>query len=69
MCIADVCIFTHTGCMVHVRDSVHNKAPIVILDDLEKVNITQLFGDLLDPIEYRGKTYSFRIKGNHRLTS
>ncbi|XP_041348597.1 cortactin-binding protein 2-like isoform X2 [Gigantopelta aegis] len=51
------------GCMVHVRDSVHNKSPIVILDDLEKVNITQLFGDLLDPIEYRGKTYSFRIKG------
>ncbi|XP_046372893.2 cortactin-binding protein 2-like isoform X1 [Haliotis rufescens] len=51
-----------SGCIVPIEHSTEGKSPILLLENMEKVNIAQLFGKLLDPIEYRGKTYAFRLK-------
>ena len=38
-------------------------APILLLDNIETVDIAQLFGELLDPMEYRGIGHAFCLRG------
>ncbi|XP_067684963.1 cortactin-binding protein 2-like isoform X2 [Haliotis asinina] len=51
-----------SGCILPVQQSTDKHSPILLLENMEKVNIAQLFGKLLDPIEYRGKAYAFTLK-------
>ncbi|XP_005097412.1 cortactin-binding protein 2 [Aplysia californica] len=54
-------------CAVPVNQDSQLLAPIVLLDNLETVDIAQLFGELLDPMEYRGIGHAFCLRGGeHR---
>ncbi|KAL8602853.1 hypothetical protein ACOMHN_056347 [Nucella lapillus] len=46
------------GCLVPVGQ-VSAVTPILILDNLEKVNMADLFGPLLDPLAQRGRQHAF----------
>jgi hypothetical protein len=39
------------------------RAPILILDNLDNVNIAELFGSLLNAVEHRGQFHSFTLNG------
>ena len=39
------------------------RAPILILDNMETVNIAQVFGKLLSAIEHRGQYHAFALDG------
>lgn len=49
--------------MVPVGQENEDCTPILLLDNLEAVDIAHLFGELLDPMEYRGKRHAFSLRG------
>ncbi|OWF43588.1 cortactin-binding protein 2-like isoform X2 [Mizuhopecten yessoensis] len=53
-----------TGCMVREGMEADDRAPILILDDLEKVDVAVLFGKLLGAIEHRGQFHTFTVEGD-----
>ncbi|XP_033745508.1 cortactin-binding protein 2-like [Pecten maximus] len=53
-----------TGCMVREGVESDDRAPILILDDLEKVDVAVLFGKLLAAIEHRGQFHTFTTEGD-----
>ncbi|GFN74968.1 cortactin-binding protein 2 [Plakobranchus ocellatus] len=52
------------NCVVPVHKEDSGVAPILLLDNLETVDIAQLFGELLDPMEYRGIGNAFCLRGD-----
>lgn len=43
-------------------------APVIILDDLSKINVSEVFGDILEAIERRGPANAIAIKlGKHNI--
>ncbi|BFZ08487.1 hypothetical protein BsWGS_11526 [Bradybaena similaris] len=55
------------NCIVPVDHTVENFAAVLLLDNLETVDIAKLFGELLDPMEYRGKSHTFCLTGDNSL--
>ncbi|GFR71376.1 cortactin-binding protein 2 [Elysia marginata] len=54
------------NCVVPVNKEDSGVAPILLLDNIETVDIAQLFGELLDPMEYRGIGHAFCLRGDER---
>lgn len=62
---------TLAGCIVNDKSSSTDinvksgevRAPILVLNELDKVNISEVFGDLLDCLEHRGANFTFKLKG------
>ncbi|RUS87332.1 hypothetical protein EGW08_004874 [Elysia chlorotica] len=54
------------NCVVPVNKEDSGVAPILLLDNLETVDMSQLFGELLDPMEYRGIGHAFCLRGDDR---
>ncbi|KAK3779987.1 hypothetical protein RRG08_028414 [Elysia crispata] len=54
------------NCVVPVNKEDSGVAPILLLDNMETVDIAQLFGELLDPMEYRGIGHAFCLRGDDR---
>lgn len=50
------------GCLLRT-DQETTHSPILILDNLEKVNMASIFGPLLDPVAYRGIQHAFFLTG------
>ncbi|KAH9507952.1 hypothetical protein Btru_052450 [Bulinus truncatus] len=53
---------TEKNCVVPTDKVIENIAPIVVLDNLEKVDLSHIFGGLLDAMEYRGMKYAFALR-------
>ncbi|CAC5414143.1 CTTNBP2 N-terminal-like protein [Mytilus coruscus] len=57
-------LLKNTGCMVKDdNEEADCKAPILILDNLDNINIAELFGPLLNAVEHRGQFHSFTLNG------
>lgn len=50
-------------CVVPIDRGPDNIAPILVLDNLEMVDISRVFGELLDAMEYRGIKHAFYLRG------
>lgn len=55
-----VCI---SGCIVPQGSKEVTSAPILLLFHLEKVQLAQVLGSLLEHIEYRGSQHTFTLHG------
>ncbi|XP_064605602.1 cortactin-binding protein 2-like isoform X2 [Liolophura sinensis] len=66
-----VTVLVEKGCIVNGKSSSADmnvksgevRAPILVLNELDKVNISEVFGDLLDCLEHRGENFAFKLKG------
>ncbi|XP_061187409.1 cortactin-binding protein 2-like isoform X2 [Saccostrea echinata] len=57
-------LLVSTGCMVKTgADYQENSAPIVVLSNLERTDMAQLFGKLLAAVEHRGQYHTFTVDG------
>lgn len=54
--------YTVSGCLL-CTDEETPLSPILILDNLEKVNMASIFGPLLDPLAHRGIEHAFSLTG------
>lgn len=60
--------FGFVGCMVKEdNEEADCRAPILILDNLDNINIAELFGPLLNAVEHRGQFHSFTLNGKQDL--
>ena len=55
--------YSSKGCVIKAHCPPPNTAPILLLDQLDSVDIAQLFAQLLDPMEHRGQGHTFCLRG------
>ena len=59
--------FVPSGCIVPHGNTEVTTTPILLLFYLEKVQLAQVLGSLLEHIEYRGSQHAFTLHGRFYL--